>query len=98
MTLLITLIAIVVAAGVGSLSLAFALGSRGFVSNLIASHYLHQHFQPGQRARMGDVSGEILELTPVSVVLAAKEGRVFVPARVFAEQSTALLGAEPSNE
>lgn len=84
-TLLITLIAIVVAAGVGSLALAFALGSRVFVSNLIASHYLHQHYQPGQRARMGDVSGEILELTPTSVVLAAKEGRVFVPAKVFTE-------------
>lgn len=97
-SLLVTIIAIVVAAGVGSLSLAFALGSRGFVSNLIASHYLHQHFRPGQRARIGDVSGEILELTPVSVVLAAKEGRVFVPARVFAEQSTALLASEPPHD
>ena len=96
-TLLITLIAIVVAAGVGSLSLAFALGSRGFVSNLIASHYLQQHYRPGQRARIGEVVGEILELTPVSVVLAAKEGRVFVPARVFTEQSTALLSEDASD-
>lgn len=96
-TLLITLIAIVVAAGVGSLALAFALGSRGLVSNLIASHYLQLHYRPGQRARMGEVSGEILELTPVSVVLAAKEGRVFVPARVFTEQTTALLNEETAD-
>ena len=97
-TLLVTLIAIVVAAGVGSLALAFALGSRGFVSNLIASHYLTQHYRPGQQARMGDVTGEILELTPVGIVLAAREGRVFVPARVFTEQSTALLTKDPADE
>lgn len=90
-TLLITLIAIVVGAAVGSLSLAFAFGAGGFVSNLIGSHYLQQHYRPGQKARIGDVEGEILELTPVGMVLATDEGRVTVPGRVFSEQTTTLL-------
>ncbi len=90
-TLLITLIAIMVAAVVGSLSLAFALGARSFVGNLIGSHYLQQHYQPGQRAKMGRVEGEILELTPVSVVLATNEGRVIVPAKIFSDETTTLM-------
>ncbi|WP_119165522.1 mechanosensitive ion channel family protein [Algihabitans albus] len=97
-TLLITLIAIVVAAVVGSLSLAFALGASSFVSNLIGSHYLQQHYRPGQQARMGEVEGEILELTPVSVVLATREGRVVVPGKIFNDQTTALLAEEVKDE
>lgn len=97
-TLLVTLIAILAAAGAGSLALAFALGARSLVGNLIGAHYLQQHYQPGQQARMGDVEGEILELTPVSVVLATKAGRVVVPAKVFNDQTTALMMAEAGDE
>ncbi|MDJ0942533.1 MAG: hypothetical protein QNJ30_03675 [Kiloniellales bacterium] len=97
-TLLITLIAILVAAVVGSLALAFALGSRSFVGNLIGSHYLQQQYQPGQRARMGGVEGEILELTPVSVILATTKGRVVIPAKVFSEETTTLVTEAPSDE
>jgi hypothetical protein len=90
-TLLVALIAILVGAIAGSLALAFAIGARSFVGNLIGSHYLQQHYQPGQQARMGDVEGEILELTPVSIVLATQKGRVIVPAKVFTDQTTTLL-------
>ncbi len=96
-TLLVTLIAIIVAAIVGSLSLAFALGARSFVGNLIGSHYLQQHYQPGQRAKIGNVEGEILELTPVCVVVATKKGRVIVPAKVFSEETTTLVTESPSD-
>ncbi len=97
-TLLVTLIAILVAAVVGSLSLAFALGAPSFVSNLIGAHYLQQHYQRGQIARIGDVEGEILELTPVSVVLATKDGRVTVPAKLFNEAPTALVTEASDHE
>ena len=47
---------------------------------------------------MGEIEGEILEMTPVSVVLATSEGRVTVPGRVFTEQTTALLTDEVGDE
>jgi hypothetical protein len=90
-TLLTTLIAILVAAGASAMALAFGLGARGLVSNLIGSHYLQQYFEPGQRARVGDIEGEIVELTPVGIVLATPKGRVTVPAKVFHEEPTTLL-------
>jgi small-conductance mechanosensitive channel len=90
-TLLTTLIAILAAAVAGALALAFALGSRSFVSNLIGAHYLQQQYVPGQRARIGDVEGEIVELTATGMVLATAQGRVTVPAKVFNDAPTTLL-------
>ena len=90
-TLLIALIAIVVGAVLAGLSLAFALGSRDFVSNLIGAHYLQQHLQPGQIARIGEIEGEVLELTPTSVVLATVGGRTAIPAKMFNETATVVI-------
>ncbi len=90
-TILITLIAIVVGAMLAGLSLAFGLGSRDFVSNLIGAHYLQQHLQPGQTARIGEIEGEVLELTPTSVVLATVGGRTTIPAKMFNEAATFVM-------
>ncbi len=90
-TVLIALIAIVVGAVLAGLSLAFALGSRVFVSNLIGAHYLQQHLQPGQTARIGEIEGEVLELTPTSVVLATAMGRTTIPAKMFNEAATVVM-------
>ena len=65
---------------------------------MIGAHYLQQHYRPGQLAVMGEIEGEILELTPVSVVLATAEGRVTVPAKVFNEKATALIKQETRDE
>lgn len=90
-TFLVTIVAIAIAAVLGSLSLAFGLGARTFVSNLIGAHYLQQELQPGQIARFGSVEGKVLELTPTSVVLATQEGRMSVPAKVFNEEITIVV-------
>jgi hypothetical protein len=97
-TLLITLIAILAAAITGALALAFALGSRSFVSNLIGAHYLQQLYTPGQRAIIGEIEGEIIEMTPVGVVLATGRGRVTIPAKIFNEQPTTLLAEVRGDE
>jgi hypothetical protein len=97
-TLLVTLVSILFAAICLSFALAFAYGARTFVSNLIGAHYLQKHYHPGQVARLGDLEGEILELTPTSVILASDRGRVTVPARVFNETTTALLSGDPADE
>lgn len=97
-TLLVTLIAILAAAVAGSMALAFALGARNLVSNLIGSHYLQQHYAPGQMARIGDLEGEILELTAVGVVLATEKGRATIPAKVFNESPTLLLAEAQADD
>ncbi|MFC3230730.1 hypothetical protein ACFOGJ_26015 [Marinibaculum pumilum] len=90
-TVVITILAVVVAALLGGLSLAFALGARTFVSNVIGAHYLDRDFAPGQRIRVRDMEGTILEITPVAVVVETAEGRLRIPAHLFADEVTLML-------
>lgn len=88
---LVTVIAIMLASTLGGIALAFGFGSRDFVANVIAAHNLQQHYRPGQIVQFGKSRGEILELTPTSVILSTEEGRTTVPARTFHREVTVLV-------
>jgi small-conductance mechanosensitive channel len=90
-TLLILVTAIVVGVVLGGLALAFGIGARTLVSNILASHYLHQAFRVGQNVRLGEVQGRIDEIRPTHIVVEAAEGRIWVPAKQFAEANSVLL-------
>ena len=76
---------------VGGIALAVSLGSRAYVANLIGAHHLRQAFGMGQRVRIGELEGTILEITAVSVVLETDQGRVTVPAKVYNETPIVLM-------
>jgi small-conductance mechanosensitive channel len=90
-TFLVILAAVVTSAVVGGIALAVSLGARAYVANLIGAHYLRQAFGIGQRVRIGELEGTILELTAVSVVLETEQGRVNVPAKVYNEAPIVLV-------
>jgi len=91
-------LAIVVACVLGGLSIAFSLGARVYVSNLIGAHYLSREYRAGERVRVGGQEGVILEITPVAVVLETPEGRLTVPARLFSEEATLLLAGKGGDD
>lgn len=97
----VSFVTLVIAVALGSVllafSLAFGLGARGLVANLIGTHYLRRQFQPGSRIRLGDIEGEILEITPTNVVIETADGRAHIPAHRFSEQVATLL-AEVSRD
>lgn len=93
-TFLTTLFAIVVGGLLLSLALAFGLGARDLVANLIGAQQLQRLLEPGQNARIDDTEGQILELTATSVILATREGRLAIPAKRFQETATLILTAE----
>jgi small-conductance mechanosensitive channel len=84
-------ITIVIAALIGGAALAFGLGSRTTVSNIIAAHYLRQTYRVGHSVRIGSHHGKIVEITPTAVVLEGPEGRVHVPAKDFSEVASVLI-------
>ena len=59
--------------------MAFGLGARTAVSNILASYYLQKTYTPGHNVRIGEIEGEIIQITPTAVVLATPEGRTLVP-------------------
>jgi len=87
-TLLIVLLALVVGGIMLSFVFAFGFGAQSFVGNLIGAQQAQSLLEPGQTAAIDGVTGQVLEITPTSVVLLTAEGKLVVPARLFIEKST----------
>ncbi|MBW3590579.1 MAG: mechanosensitive ion channel [Actinobacteria bacterium] len=88
---LIVMAAVISGAMLGGAALAFGLGARTSVGNILATHYLHRTFKVGHHIRIGEVEGRILEITPTSVIVDAGEGRTVIPASRFSEQVAVVL-------
>lgn len=97
-TLVITIGAVAIGALLGGLAIAFSLGARPLVSNLIGARYLNTDYRVGERIRISSYEGTILEITPVAVILDTDNGRVNIPARLFSEEPSILLTRRPMEE
>jgi small-conductance mechanosensitive channel len=84
-------ITIVIAALISGAALAFGLGSRTAVSNIIAAHYLRQNYRVGHFVKIGSAQGRIAEITPTAVILDSADGRIMVPAKDFSEVASVLI-------
>jgi small-conductance mechanosensitive channel len=96
-TFLVTVIAIMLAAVLAGLSLAFGLGARTFADNLVNARNVQRLYRRGQKVRIGDLEGEIIELTQTAVVMASEQGRTTIPARLFGEQVSVLVTPEETD-
>lgn len=89
--ILTAIFSVSLAALLGGFALAFGLGARTAISNIIGSHYVRQSYEIGQRVRIGGIEGTIAELTATAVVLDSVDGRINVPASQFGELPSMLL-------
>jgi hypothetical protein len=71
------------------------LGSRTSVSNILAAYYLQKIYKIGQTIKIGDVEGQISQMTPTALIVQTPEGQVMVPAKVFSEIVSTLTVTEP---
>lgn len=75
--------AIVLTATLGSVALAFGLGARAYVANLIAAHYLRADIRIGDNIQIDGIVGEVVEISNTRVVLDTQEGMVSLPASII---------------
>jgi small-conductance mechanosensitive channel len=85
------MVGIILATMLGGLALAFGLGARTHVSNIIAANQLRQRYQDGDIIRIGDIEGRILAITVSRVTIETESGNVDVPAKLFDEQVTVII-------
>lgn len=97
-TLLVAAAAILLGALAGALALAFGLGARTQVSNLLAARELGERFQPGDAIRVGEIEGRVVEFTSRAIVIETTQGHVYLPAKLLGEQPTTLLMREQADE
>jgi small-conductance mechanosensitive channel len=93
-TLLESVLIIAIGALLFGAALAFGIGARTSVSNILASFYLQRIYKVGDRIRIGDQEGRITEITPLAVLLDCPEGQVCVPADGFSQKTSVLLTKE----
>ena len=74
----------------GGLSLAFALGSRQLVENLLARRALDR-YRIGDHVRINGSQGTIIEILNTAVVLEAEHGILTVPTSRFADSEVLLV-------
>ena len=87
----LALVALTVA--LGALGLAFALGARQFVANLIARREL-DNYPEGTRLRIDGIEGIVVEVHRTGLVLSTPEGLAAIPAARFADAVVVRLGDE----
>jgi small-conductance mechanosensitive channel len=86
LVLAVTLGSVLAAAG-----LAFALGARSAVSNIVAARYVTQLCQMGQEIEIEGIRGTVAALTATAVIIDTDKGSVIVPAARFHDSLPVLL-------
>ena len=90
-TLLTAIISVTLLAMLGAFAVAFGLGARTVMSNIIGAHYLRQTFEVGHHVRVGAIEGTISEITATAVLVRVPEGEVVIPANQFSETTATLV-------
>jgi hypothetical protein len=90
-TLLTAILSVALAALLGGFAIAFGLGARTAISNIIGSHYLRQTFDVGHTVRVGGIEGTITAVTATAVIIQVPDGRMIVPAKQFGEMPSLLV-------
>ncbi len=90
-TILVLTLTVAFACTFGAAALAFGLGARTTVANIIASRYVRRNYQPGDSVRIGEVEGQIVEVANTAVIFEGSRGRVMVPSTHFLELTSTLL-------
>lgn len=90
-TVLIITLAIVFASTFGAAALAFGLGARTTVGNIIAARYVKRGYSAGDMVKIADIQGQVTDITETAVILDTSDGRAMIPAERFAEDASLLI-------
>lgn len=90
-TLLTALVAILFAVMFGAVALAFSLGARTLVANLLAAQSIARTYSVGDVIRIEAIEGRILRITSTSLILETPDGQTLVPAKRFSEIESVQL-------
>jgi small-conductance mechanosensitive channel len=90
-SVLVTLLVTVFAGLFGAAALAFGLGARDTVSNIIGSHYVQRNYKVGDRIRIGESEGVVIDINNTVVTLDTDSGRLMIPGQRFNTEDSVLL-------
>ena len=89
------LVVILVAVAGLAIALAFGVGFQGLARDLAAGFYLRAQLRAGQRLRVGEVEGKVLQLTTLYLVLQTTDGPLALPYSLVHSQG--FVQTEPAD-
>jgi small-conductance mechanosensitive channel len=82
---------VLLAAALFGASLAFGLGAKTSVSNILGSYYAKKSYQLGMKIKLGDIEGTIVRISDCAISLETQIGIVMIPAKDFNESKVIVL-------
>ncbi|VUD62837.1 hypothetical protein TDB9533_03121 [Thalassocella blandensis] len=64
-------------------ALAFGLGAKSLIANIIGSQTARKHCRIGETLTIGEISGVVVEVTQTSIILDSEKGRIVIPGKEF---------------
>jgi hypothetical protein len=83
-------ITILIAGVIISGALAYGLAAVDTMGNILAVFFAKKTFAVGQYVRIGDLEGQIVEISSVNITLAKKGKRIIIPAKQFSKESVII--------
>ncbi|MGB5286143.1 MAG: hypothetical protein WBN29_16650 [Polyangiales bacterium] len=93
-SLLSAMFMILLAATLAGAALAFGLGARDLVADILAMHYVNKSHRLGQLVRLGPDEGRIVRTSRTAVSLETADGEILIPGRDFVNTRCVLLSEE----
>jgi hypothetical protein len=90
-TFLINLINIILAASLFGAAIAFGLGARTSIGNILAAFYVRKFYKEGDHVKIGEIEGRITKIEATFVSLDAEAGQFNIPAKEFNEKKSLLI-------
>lgn len=92
-TILVVVLVALFACTFGAGALAFGLGARDTVGNIIGMHYFSSAYRTDDRIRINGVEGRVVAKSATNVTLETDEGLVTMPGYLFSTHTTTLLSS-----
>lgn len=93
-TFLSIITAILLSTTLGALAIAFGIGAKKHVENIISSHNVRRRYRSGDIVRIRDIEGKILIIGSTDIVIDTADGQVSVPAGIFDTETAVLIERE----
>ena len=101
LTFITTVTAIVLAGLLIAAALAFGMGARELVSNVLSAHFVQKIYHVGYEIEIAGIRGTIVEITETHIIVESPDDRIAVPARLFASSISTIRksgGAYATND
>ena len=80
-----------------SFALAFGLGARDILKNMLSSMYSKRSFNIGDKIKIGDEIGIVHSIDSLNITLITNRGKLIIPAIDFMQQKVEVLNSDPED-